>query len=104
MIARARNSLSVLVTGPGIVLAACGLEVILSARPGETDGNAIAHKLRGAAAAIKIDLFPLERPPRHDSFMRMLGRTGTASSLVATSGAGRPAPSPRVRRGPVDRG
>jgi hypothetical protein len=32
----------------------------------------IAHKLRGAAAAIKIDSFPFERPPRHDSFMRWL--------------------------------
>ena len=34
----------------------------------------IAHKLRGAAAAIKMDLFPFERPPRHASFMRWLGR------------------------------
>ena len=33
----------------------------------------MAHKLRGAAAAIKIDLFPFKRPPRHDSFMRWLG-------------------------------
>jgi len=32
----------------------------------------MAHKLRGAAAAIKTDLFPFKRPPRHDSFMRML--------------------------------
>jgi hypothetical protein len=27
----------------------------------------------GAAAAIKIDPFPFERPPRHDSVMGMFG-------------------------------
>jgi hypothetical protein len=32
--------------------------------------------LRGAAAAINIGPYPYKRPPRHDSFMRMLGSTG----------------------------
>jgi len=31
-----------------------------------------AHKLRPAAAADKLDQFPIKRPPRADSFMRML--------------------------------
>src|SRR5438876_9289689 len=31
-----------------------------------------AHKLRPAAAAHKLDQFPIKRPPRADSFMRML--------------------------------
>ena len=39
------------------------------------------HKLRGAAAAIKRDLFPFKRPPRHDSFMRWLGGRPTVQSL-----------------------
>ena len=38
-------------------------------------------KLRGAAAAIKMDLFPFKRPPRHDSFMRWLGGAVTGGKL-----------------------
>ena len=33
----------------------------------------MAHKLRPAAAADKNNLFLTERPPRADSFMRLLG-------------------------------
>ena len=40
----------------------------------------MALKLRGAAAAIKTDLIPFERPPRHDSFMRMLGSAPPSGS------------------------
>jgi len=35
--------------------------------------NEIAHKRRGAAAAIKINPFPFKLPPHHDRFMRKLG-------------------------------
>ncbi len=43
----------------------------------------MAHKLRGAAAAIKIDLFPFKRPPHYASFMRWLGRSIARTSALA---------------------
>ena len=43
-------------------------------REGSVSAQRIAHKLRGAAAAIKREPFFFKRSPRHDSFMRWLGR------------------------------